>query len=222
MTSIDDLLDSYKPPRVTVRLLLDGEMYSELGRLAARLREAVQAETRGGMDVSDPSSPTAALRSEYSEFAARAEAAKTAFTFEALPREVVDDIRRRYPPSEARWERYRQEAKSNPYTAKVPEWDSTAAAPELISRTLTMIDEEPVPWDRSVAHKLGEPFVVEKVKRLWGTLSDGQATELFEDMWSIQADSTSAPLSPKGTAETNGTEPPSTTPPPTESPSQSS
>lgn len=209
MKSVDDVLANHKPSHATARILLDGDLRDELGRLEARIRQAQLAEQRGGVDVSDPSSPVPRLLKEYEQLAQKAEDAKTEFEFRQLPNDDVRDIKDRYPPSKERWARYREEAKGNPW-ASVPQWDSDAAAPELIALSLVSIDGEDVDWDEAAAAKL------------WKSLGEGQASYLFNQMWSVQSDSAAAPLSVTVTGETGGSEPSSTTPPVTESPSQSS
>jgi hypothetical protein len=209
MTSVDDILSRHKPSHAAARILLDGDLRDELGRLEARLRDAQRAEIRGGVNVGDVSSPIPLIQSEYAALAERAERAKTEFRFQALPRDVVDDIKRRHPPTPERWERYREEAKGNVF-APVPKWDSDGAAPELISRALVEVDGEPVNWSEADA------------ARLWSALSPGQAEYLFEQLWSVQSESGSDPLSVTVTGGTTGSETSSTTPPATESPSPSS
>lgn len=196
-----EVLASRKPRRTKVPISLDGDLDEEIEDLKAQIRAAKRQEAAdgGGLAAQSP-----ILEEQLREAEARRDEEAHEFVFEAMPRAEFKAILTANQPTEEQWERYREQARVNPFVV-APDCDFDAAAPIVISRCC-------------ISHDIDEAGAQE----IWDALSDGEAARLFDAAWGANQRVSQRPTYGTGTDMTPNTGPDSTTPPNGESPSQSS
>lgn len=200
--SVSEILAARRPPERKLRLVLDGGLAARVADLEARVRQArlEDALTGGGLSDRAP-----AIERELTEARAMLDESAAEFTFQAIGRVRLAEITSRFPPTQAQWDRHRQEAAINPFTSAPPDYDYESLAPEVIA-----------------ASCVDPAMTVEEARRLWDELSDGQAAALFEAAWAVNNEVSNRPTSGTDTDTTPSFGPESTTPPNGGSPSASS
>ena len=198
--TVADILARRRPLEKRVRLLLDGSLAAQMDETRREIRQAKARESLSGGGLA---STLPELERQLAELALAADDSSAAFTFRAIPRARLEDLKRRHPPSAEQWEKFREEQKGNIF-AQAPQFDWVGLAPDLIAASCS----EPA-------------MTVEEARRLWDELSDGEAAQLFEAAWSVNEQATARPFSGTGTDTTPTSGPSSTTPQREESPSLS-
>jgi hypothetical protein len=199
---VSDVLGRYKPAERTVRLLLDGSLVAELDRARKAVRDAVREEARNpqGLRTTVPD-----LEAKVAELERRADGATVEFTIRAVSGAKYDALKQAFPPTEAQWAEYREEAKASPMFARPPTVDADALAPALVGLSIVAVDGEEVDWDEADGAEL------------WGTLHDGARADLLDAVWEVNGQRGARPFSGTGTDTTPSSGPESTTPASTES-----
>lgn len=200
MTSAAEILAGRKPATTTVRLLLDGDLQEEIRVLKERLKVARKRDIADGEGLG---SEAPQIEQQLREAEARADEIATEFHFRAVPRSRLAELKEAHPPTEAQWERYREQAKANPFIMP-PEFDPVTLAPELIS-----------------ASAFDPSFTVAEATELWDGLSEPDAEILFDAAWRVNQTASPRPTYGTGTDTTPSSGPASTTPPSGGSPSPS-
>jgi len=188
MASVTEVLAARKPRRVSVGLLLDGELAHELAEARRLLADTDRLDE-------SLASPAAVLEARVRELEAQATAAQTVFTIKAVGRARMAEIKLAHPPSETQLQRWEQQAEHNPL-APPPEFDYVAAMPVLLSESLLEPTATP-----------------DEAEALWDTLSDGEAAKLAAVLWDVNMEASSVPLSAGSTGQSPNGVPTSTTAP---------
>lgn len=196
--NVADILAKRRPLERRVRLLLDGSVNAELEDLRREIR---QQKTREVLNPQGLATTVPELERRLNELTLKADEAAAIFTFRAIARVQLEELKRTYPPTEDQWERYREQVKANIFS-QAPEFDWTELAPALIS-----------------ACCVDPAMNAQDAANLWDQLSDGEAAELFAAAWSVNAQTTSRPFYGTGTVTTPTSGPDSTTAQNGESPS---
>lgn len=207
MSTVSEILARAKPRTREVRVNLDGELLGRIDDLsdlisAARRRDMLAG---GGLTAEAP-----ALEVERAQAEQTAAETTTVFSLKAVPGQIFDDLKRRYPPTEDQWKAYREEAAASPIFARAPEFDYDQVIPRLIGLSVTAVDGTEVAWseDDGLA--------------LWNGLSDGARADLGNGAWQVNNKSSIRPTSGTGTDTTPNSGPESTTPADGASPTPSS
>lgn len=191
MTAVSDLLARRKPVQQKVRLLLDGSLAVQIDDLRREIRQTKAADVRRGSPL-DTAVPELERRLE--ELVSQADAEAAEFTFQAVGRAKLEELKRLYPPTDEQWERFREQVKGNLF-AQAPEFDWAGLAPALIASCCV------------------EPEMTEAdAARLWDELSDGEAAQLFQAAWAVNETSSPRPFFGTATDTTPSSGPDSTTP----------
>lgn len=201
MTSAAEILAARKPASTTVRLLLDGDLQEEIRVLKERLKVARKRDIADGEGLG---SEAPQIEQLLREAEARADEIATEFHFRAVPRSRLAELKEAHPPTEAQWERFREQAKVNPFIP-APEFDLVSLAPVLIS-----------------ASSFDPSFTEAEAAELWDGLSEPDAEILFDAAWRVNQTASPRPIYGTGTDTTPSSGPDSTTPANAESPSLSS
>ncbi|MDP9144531.1 MAG: hypothetical protein M3N43_07520 [Actinomycetota bacterium] len=200
MTSVSDILARRRPLEKRVRLLLDGTANAELEDLRRQIKVT---KTREAVNSPGLATKVPELERRLTELALQAEEASAEFTFQAISRAALEELKRKHPPTAGQWERYREQVRANMFV-QAPDFDWSGLAPALLAACATQ-----------------PTMTVDEAARLWDELSDGEAAQLFEAAWSVNEQTSSRPFSGTDTAMTPNSGPDSTTPQSEESPSLS-
>ncbi len=211
MITTGELLAKVKPRTKTVRINFDGELMGNLDDMREELTRAIAADAIAGEGLADQAP---ALAIEMGQLTLEANETATVFLLRTIPGEDFDDLKRRCPPSEEEWERYKRAIDAAPMTASLtlptPEFEFAELLPRLIGLSVVEVDGEAVSW--------GEKEGLE----LWAGLYDGARADLGDAAWKLNNKSSTRPGSGIGTDTTPNSDPESTTRPNGGSPSQSS
>lgn len=211
MTTASALVAKAKGRTKTVPINLNGELLGELDDLRDAWKRAVTADALAGEGLADTAP---ALARQLQELTLEADTTATVFKLATIPGEDFDDLKRRCPPSEEEWARYKKAVEAAPMTASLtlptPEFEFAELLPRLIGLSVTEVDGEAVSW--------GEQDGLE----LWAGLYDGARADLGDAAWKLNNKSSTRPTSGIGTDTTPSSDPESTTRQNGESPSRSS
>lgn len=170
----------------------DGELISEIEETRRLLQLAQRAEQFNPKGLT---SEVPRLERRLNELTERAASEAVLFVVQALPGDDYEDIKRRHPPTDVDLERWREQAKVNPF-ALMPEFHWQTMAPELLAACLV----EPE-WSE------------EKVRQWWKEASAGDRRMLWNVAIGVQVDSVDVPFSDAAIDTTgDGGEPSSTAP----------
>jgi seryl-tRNA synthetase len=205
LSDVASIIARRKPRRTTIRLLLDGELDTRLEQLRTQIRRAKQREAA---DPQGLASTVPQLEAELARLTVEADEATTEFTFQAIPRTALEDLRRNHPPTEEQWQRYKESVNEMPVLVAMqqspPEFDWLSMAPALLAACAV------------------EPKMTrDEAQMLWDELSDAEAAQLFNAAWGVNEQAATRPFSGTDTATTPNFGPDSTTPQNGESPSLS-
>lgn len=140
------------------------------------------------------------LERRLNELAERAAHEAVLFVVRELPGDDFDDLVRQHPPTARQLDRWREQAKVNPFTP-MPEWDDSTMGPELLIACL----EEP-DWDP------------ERIRLEWKQAGRGRRNQLWNLAIGVQGAGADVPFFNAATATTNGGGEPSNSPASEESP----
>jgi hypothetical protein len=191
-----------KPSTAEVRLLLDGELETEIADLRAELRVARREDVASGGGLSDRAP---AIVSRLTELDAEADERAVVFRFRAIGRGTFEKLIAKHPPTTRQWEEWREKTKAIPiYSA--PEYDDVGLSVDLVAACCV------------------DPVGSSDEWKVWrdDKLSDGQWAELYSAALKVNTQASIRPTYGIGTDGTASSGPASTTPPPTGSPSPSS
>ena len=205
MSDIASILGKRKPRREPVRLLLDGELSERIARQREKVKQAKRREAASPQGLG---SPVSRLEQELADLQVAADESVTEFTFQAIPRTELEELKRNHPPTQEQWERYRESVRDVPVIVGLqlqpPEFDWVSLAPALLAACAT------------------EPKMTRsEAQTLWDTLSDAEAAQLFNAAWGVNQQAATRPFSGTDTVTTPNFGPDSTTPQNGESPSLS-
>ncbi len=211
MITTSELLAKVKQRTKTVRINFDGELMGSLDDLHEEVVRAIAEDTVAGEGLGDKAP---ALSNELAKLTLEANETATVFLFRAIPGEDFDDLKRRCPPTEEEWARYKKAVEAAPMTASLtlptPEFDFAELVPRLIGLSVVEVDGDPVNW--------GEKDGLE----LWAGLYDGARADLGDAAMKLNNRSSARPISGIVTDMTPSSDPESTTRPNGASPSPSS
>jgi predicted transcriptional regulator len=173
------------------RLVQDGALLSEIEETRHLLQLARRAEARNPQGLA---SEVPRLERQLSELAERAATEAALFVVEAIPADTFDDIKRQHPPTSQDLERWREQAKANPF-APMPEWNYRTMGPDLLEACLV----EPG-WSRA------------EIAEWWREASEGERNQIFNLAVNVQTEGSDLPFFDAATASTNGGGEPSNTP----------
>jgi hypothetical protein len=205
------LLAKVKARTKTVRINFDGELMGKIDDLQEELVTAIEGDAFAGEGLDDKAP---ALSKQLVKLTLEANETATVFLLRTITGEDFDDLKRRCPPTEEEWMRYKRAVEAAPMTATLtlptPEFAFAELLPRLIGRSVVEIDGEEVSW--------GEKDGLE----LWAGLYDGARADLGDAAWKLNNKSSTRPISGIGTDMTPSFDPESTTRPNGGSPSPSS
>ena len=211
MTTATELLAKAKARTKTVRINFDGELMGNIDDLQEELARAIAEDTLAGLSLGDKGP---GLATQLQELTLEANETATVFLMRTIPGEDFDDLKRRCPPTEDEWERYKRAVEAAPMTASLtlptPEFGADELLPRLIGLSVVEVDGEPVSW--------GEKDGLE----LWAGLYDGARADLGDAAWKLNNKSSIRPISGIDIDVTPSFDPESTTRQNGASPSQSS
>lgn len=179
------------------RLVQDGALLSEIEETRHLLQLARRAEARNPQGLA---SEVPRLERQLSELAERAATEAALFVVEAIPADDFDEIVRRHPPTAQDLERWREQAKANPF-APMPEWNDRSMGPDLLEACLV----EPK-WSRS------------ELDEWWREASVGERNQIWNLAVGVQTQGADVPFFDAATATTDGGGEPSSSPASGESP----
>jgi hypothetical protein len=165
------------------RLVQDGALLSEIEETRHLLQMARRAEARNPQGLA---SEVPRLERQLSELAERAAAEAALFVVEAIPADDFDEITRKHPPSSQDLERWREQAKVNPF-APMPEWNDRTMGPDLLEACLKSPE-----WSRA------------EIDEWWREASVGERNQIFNMAVGVQTQGVDVPFSDAATATTNG------------------
>ena len=181
MSKIGDLLKSRKPRRKTIRLVFDGPGTVELERLRLELRNRKLKEKLSGKSET-LGSELPALERRIQELEASIISNASEFTFEAIGRRRLQEFKEAHPPSAAQWLEYKELVEANPYNPpNPPKFDDKAIMVPLIAESA-----------------VDPAMTLEEAEELWDTLSDGEAAQIQEAVWTVNQEAATVPLSGSG------------------------
>lgn len=211
MTTTSALLAKVKGRTKTVRVNFDGELMGQIDDLQDALARAINEDALAGEGLGDKAPP---LARQITQLTLEADETATVFLMQTIIGEDFDDLRRRCPPTEEQWMRYKRAVEAAPMTASLtlptPEFDFDELLPRLIGLSVVEVDGEAVNW--------GEKEGLE----LWAGLYDGARADLGDAAWKLNNKSSTRPTSGIGTDTMPISDPESTTRPNGASPSPSS
>lgn len=140
------------------------------------------------------------LERQLNELAERAANEAVLFVVQELPGDDFDDIVRNHPPTDRQLERWREQAKVNPFAA-MPEWNDSAMGPDLLVACLVEPD-----WDEA------------RIREEWTKAGKGRRGQLWNLAIDVQGAGADLPFSAAATDTTNGGGSPSSSPAKEESP----
>lgn len=188
-----------------MRLLLDGELDTRLDQLRTQIR---RAKARELADPQGLATQVPLLETDLGRLTVEADEATTEFTFQAISRTALEDLKRNHPPSEEQWLRYKESVNDLPVLVALqqnpPEFDWLTMAPALLA-----------------ACAVDPKMTRDEAQVLWDELSDAEAAQLFNAAWGVNAQAATRPFSGTDTAMTPSFGPSSTTPESEASPSLS-
>ncbi len=200
MTTATELLAKAKARTKTVRINFDGELMGNIDDLQEELARAIAADTLAGLSLGDEGP---GLATQLQELTLEANETATVFLMRTIPGEDFDDLKRRCPPTEDEWERYKRAVEAAPMTATLtlplPEFDADELIPRLIGLSIIKVDGELVSW--------GEKEGLE----LYTGLYDGARADLGDAAWKLNNRSSLRPISGIGIDVTPSFDPESTT-----------
>lgn len=173
------------------RLVQDGALLSEIEETRHLLHLARKAEARNPQGLA---SEVPRLERQLSELAERAATEAALFVCQAIPADDFDEIKRQHPPTPPDLERWREQAKVNPF-APMPEWNYRTMGPDLLEACLV----EPE-WSRA------------EIEEWWREASEGERNQIFNLAIELQVQGADVPFFDAATATTNGGGEPSSTP----------
>jgi len=176
VSSVAEVLAARKPRKKSVRLVLDGQSHAELELARNELKNLRLRERVDGKDET-LASQIPGLERKIQELEADLITNAPLFTFQAIGRRKLDEIRSEHPPTEEQWDLYRERSKVNPMV-NAPSFDPQGLAPKLLA-----------------ASALDPPMSIEEASELWDSLSDGESAQLYEAAWSVNMEAASVPLS---------------------------
>ncbi|MCI0544218.1 MAG: hypothetical protein L0Z49_07190 [Actinobacteria bacterium] len=207
MVTVADVISRARLRVQEVPINLDGELLGEIDNLREEWKRATRVDMRAGGGLA---STAPGIGARLAEAEQRADDEATTFRVRALAGEAFDDLKRRYPPTEEQWQRYREEAAASPLLTRAPEFDLDEVWPRLIGLSVVAVDGEDVAWTEADGIEL------------WRSLHDGARADLGNAVWNVNNRSSIRPTSGIGTEETASSDPESTTPLNGGSPSPSS
>jgi len=193
MSKVSDLLAARKPRSKTVRLVLDGGSTVALDLLKNELSNLKLQERVNGRDETLGSQIPLKER-QILELEAEIMKSAVEFTFHAIGRGRLEELKAKFPPTAEQWDVYREQAAANPLMAAVPRFDPEGMAAEFLAACAV----DPV-------------MTVEEAGALWDGLSDGEAAQLWEAAWTVNAEAATVPLSATGIDGTGSSDARSTT-----------
>ena len=200
MITTGDLLAKVKARTKTVRVNFDGELMGSLDDLHEEVVRAIAEDTVAGEGLGDKAP---ALSKELAQLTLEANKTATVFLLRTIPGEDFDDLKRRCPPTEEEWARYKKAVEAAPMTASLtlptPEFAFADLIPRLLGLSVVEVDGEAVSW--------GEEDGLE----LWAGLYDGARADLGDAAWKLNNRSSARPISGIGTDTTPNSDPESTT-----------
>ena len=126
------------------------------------------------------------LERKLNELAERAAREAVLFVVRELPGDEFDDLVRRHPPTDLQLERWRQQAKVNPFTP-MPEWNDATMGPDLLAACL----EEP-DWD------------TDRIRSEWKQAGKGRRNQLWNLAIEVQGAGADVPFFTAATDTTGG------------------
>ena len=200
MITTGDLLAKVKARTKTVRINFDGELMGKLDDLHEEVVRAIAEDTVAGEGLGDKAP---ALSKELAQLTLEANKTATVFLLRTIPGEDFDDLKRRCPPTEEEWARYKKAVEAAPMTASLtlptPEFAFADLIPRLIGLSVVEVDGDAVSWDE------------EDGLDLWAGLYDGARADLGDAAWKLNNKSSLRPISGIGTDMTPSSDPESTT-----------
>lgn len=200
MITTADLLAKVKARTKTVRINFDGELMGTLDDLHEELTRAIAEDVLAGEGLGDKA-PT--LSQQLQVLTLEANETATVFLLRTISGEDFDDLKRRCPPTEEEWDRYKRAVEAAPMTASLtlptPEFGFAELLPRLIGLSVVEVDGEAVNW--------GEKDGLE----LWAGLYDGARADLGDAAWKLNNKSSARPISGIVTDTTPSSDPESTT-----------
>ncbi len=180
MGKVSEILGKRTPRSKTIRLLLDGAAQDELERARTELRNAKRLDKEAdesGTGTLATASLVPDAEKRYAEIEGSILEDSAIFTFKAVSRRKLREIREEHPPTAEQWDIYRERAKANPLV-QPPTFDPDGIAPQLIEAALV------------------EPeLTLEEATELWDELSDGEAAQIYDASWEVSMEAASIPLS---------------------------
>jgi hypothetical protein len=183
------------------RLLQDGELLSEIEATRHTLQLARIAEKTNPQGLA---SEVPRLERSLEEMTERAAREAVLFVCQTIPADDFDDIARRHPPTPEELERWREQAKVNPF-ASMPEFNVASMGPDLLEACLVEPD-----WGS------------ERIGEWWRDASKGERNQLWNLALSVQVEGADVPFSAAAIGTTDDGGEPSSSPASGESPSPSS
>lgn len=200
MTTTTELLAKVKARTRTVRVNFDGELMGNIDDLQEELARAIAEDTLAGQSLGDKGP---GLATQLQELTLEANKTATVFLMRTIPGEDFDDLKRRCPPTEDEWERYKRAVEAAPMTAALtlptPEFAADELLPRLIGLSVVEVDGEPVSWSEEDGLKLD------------AGLYDGARADLRDAAWTLNNKSSIRPISGIGTDVTPSFDPELTT-----------
>lgn len=183
------------------RLVQDGALLSEIEETRHLLQLARRSEVHNPQGLA---SEVPRLERKLSELAERAAAEAALFVVTAIPADDFDEVKRQHPPTSQDLERWREQARVNPF-APMPEWNYRTMGPDLLEACLVEPD-----WSRT------------EVEEWWREASEGERNQIFNLAVGVQTEGADVPFYEAATATTGAGGAPSTSPVNGGSPSPSS
>lgn len=175
---IADIIASHRPRIQRVSMMFNGELADEIAQARREWRDAVASQSTLSSDEVD------AAKDRVDRLEAQADAETVHFTFRAVSKAKLDELKARFPPAEDTWERYKVRLQANPLLSP-PEFD-----PEPFSAAL-------------IAASCEDPQMSEQeANDLLAAISDGDVARLFEAAWSVSMQGSDRPLSKTATSGT--------------------
>lgn len=174
--NVADIIKTHRPRVARVAMMFNGELADQITQARAAWREAVASQST--LSQSTLSSDEADRAKDLVDrLEAQADEETVHFTFRAISKAKLDEIKSRFPPAEDTWERYKIRLQANPMLSP-PEFDPEPFSAALIAASC----EDPA---------MTEPEAVDLI----AAISDGDVATLFGTAWSLCMQGSDRPLS---------------------------
>lgn len=169
--NVSDIIKGHRPRVARVAMMFNGDLADEIAFARKAWRDSVASQSTLSSDEVDRA------KDLLDRLEAQADAETVQFTFRAISKAKLDELKARFPPAEDTWERYWVRLEANPMLSP-PEFDPEPFSAALIAASC----EDP---------EMSEAEVVE----LMEAISDGDVATLFGTAWNLCMQGSDRPLS---------------------------